>query len=38
MVYPEVSEVQDYEVEFSDSEGFTIAILTLPESFLVKAN
>ncbi len=38
MVYPEISGSQDYEVEFSDSEGFTIALLTLPESVLEKAN
>jgi hypothetical protein len=38
MVYPKISESQDYEVEFSDSDGFTISLLTLPESILEEAD
>lgn len=36
MVYPKISESQDYEVEFSDDEGNTLALLTLPESSIEK--
>ncbi len=34
MVYPKISETQEYEVEFSDSEGNSLAVLTISETLL----
>lgn len=38
IVYPNITSIQHYEVEFMNDAGNSLAVLTLPETILEKSN